>query len=176
MADDNLQDGDSSLSLEIRERYETGRTHVSKWREEAREAFDMYAGKQWNEADVAKLTEQQRVPVTFNRTAILIDAVIGYEVNNRQETRYVPRTPGDAKVNELLTEAARYFRDNCDAEFEESDAFRDMAICGMGWTNDRITDERNPDYDLVRDRVDPLRLLWDPSSRKPNREPARWLI
>ncbi len=173
---DTSDTDENSLLLEIRERYETARTYINEWRTEAREAFDLYAGKQWSEADRQKLTEQQRVPVTFNRTAILIDAVIGYEVNNRQETRYIPRTPGDAKVNELLTEAAKYFRDNCDAEFEESDAFRDMAICGMGWTNDRITDERNPDYDLVRDRVDPLRMLWDPSSRKPNLEDARWLI
>ena len=176
MSNEELIDGDSELLLEIRQRYEAGRTHIGEWRTEARGAFDLYAGRQWSETDTQKLTEQQRVPVTFNRTAILIDAVIGYEVNNRQETRYIPRTPGDAKVNELLTEAAKYFRDNCDAEFEESDAFRDMAICGMGWTNDRITDERNPDYDLVRDRVDPLRMVWDPSSRKPNLEDARWLI
>jgi hypothetical protein len=176
MNTDKTIDEDDSLLLEIRERYEAGRTYINEWRTEAREAFDLYAGKQWSEQDRQKLTEQQRVPVTFNRIAILIDAVIGYEVNNRQETRYIPRTPGDAKVNELLTEAAKYFRDSCDAEFEESDAFRDMAICGMGWTNDRITDERNSDYDLVRDRVDPLRMLWDPSSRKPNLEDARWLI
>lgn len=174
--ENEMDDEESSLALEIRERYEAARTHASAWRKEARECFDLYAGKQWSEQDSQKLTEQQRVPVTFNRTAILIDAVIGYEVNNRQETRYIPRTPGDAKVNELLTEAARYFRDACDAEFEESDCFRDMAICGMGWTNDRITDERNPDYDLVRDRVDPLRMLWDVSSRKPNLEDARYLI
>jgi len=167
---------ESTLLEELRERYEAARTHASKWREEAREAFDIYAGRQWSEPDRQKLIEQQRVPVTFNRVAILIDAVIGYEVNNRQETRYIPRTPGDAKVNELLTEAANYFRDHCDAEFEESDAFRDMCICGMGWTNDRLTDERNPDYDLVRDRVDPLRMLWDASSRKPNLEDARYLI
>jgi len=167
---------ESSLQLELRDRYEAARSHASRWREEAREAFDLYAGRQWSEQDRQKLIEQQRVPVTFNRTAILIDAVIGYEVNNRQETRYIPRTPGDAKVNELLTEAANYFRDNCDAEFEESDSFRDMCISGMGWTNDRLTDERNPDYDLVRDRVDPLRMLWDPSSRKPNLEDARYVM
>ena len=174
--DDIDLSGDSDLLLEIRQRYEAARSHASKWREEAREAFDLYAGRQWSEQDRQKLIEQQRVPVTFNRVAILIDAVIGYEVNNRQVTRYIPRTPGDAKVNELLTEAARYFRDACDAEFEESDAFRDMLISGMGWTNDRLTDERNPDYDLVRDRVDPLRMLWDPSSRKPNLEDARFIM
>lgn len=161
---------------EIRERYTAAKNHVREWRTDARKDFDFYAGKQWEQGDIEILTEQQRVPVTFNRVAILIDAVIGYEVNNRQETRYIPRTQGDAKVSELLTESANYFRDQCDAEFEESDAFRDMCICGMGWTNDRLSDERNPQYDLVRDRVDPLRMLWDPSARKPNLDDARYLI
>lgn len=171
----DVEDGEDRL-LEIQNRYTAAREHASSWRKEARDAFNFYAGKQWSETDIEKLKDQQRVPVTFNRTAILIDAVIGYEVNNRQETRYIPRTPGDAKVNELLTEGANYFRDQCDAEFEESDAFRDMCITGMGWTNDRLSDERNPEFDLVRDRVDPLRMLWDPSARKPNLDDARYIM
>jgi hypothetical protein len=169
-------EADESLLEEIRSRYTAARDHSYKWRVEARECFAMYAGDQWSEDDKAKLLEQQRVPVTFNRVSVFVDAVIGYEVNNRQETRYIPRTPGDAKVNELLTEAANYFRDECDAEFEESDAFRDMIICGMGWTNDRLSDETNPDFDLVRDRVDPLSMLWDPSARKPNLADARYFF
>jgi hypothetical protein len=172
---EQLEDNEDLLE-EIRSRYTAARDHSYKWRVEARECFAMYAGDQWSEDDKAKLLEQQRVPVTFNRVSVFVDAVIGYEVNNRQETRYIPRTPGDAKVNELLTEAANYFRDECDAEFEESDAFRDMIICGMGWTNDRLSDETNPDFDLVRDRVDPLSMLWDPSARKPNLADARYFF
>ena len=119
MADDKtLMDGDSDLLLEIRDRYESGRTHASEWRTEARQSFDMYAGRQWSEQDTQKLTEQQRVPVTFNRTAILIDAVIGYEVNNRQETRYIPRTPGDAKVNELLSKSSNTGAIHADGIFQ----------------------------------------------------------
>lgn len=163
---DKLSEDEKKL-VEIQARYEAARDHASKWRKEAKTCFAMYANDQWSQDDIAKMVEQQRTPVTFNRAAILIDAVIGYEVNNRQETRFIGRTQGDAKVNEQLTEAARYFRDQCDAEFEESDAFRDMAICGMGWTNDRLSDQYNPDYDLVRDRVDPFEMLWDPSCKKP---------
>src|SRR5690348_9092887 len=146
-------DEDAELLAEIGARYEASRDHAQVWRKEARECFAMYAGEQLSQTDKDTLIREGRTPVVFNRSAILIDAVIGYENNNRQETRYIPRTQGDAKVNELLTEAARYFRDQCDAEFEESDAARDMFISGMGWTNDRLTDERNPEYDLVRDRV-----------------------
>jgi hypothetical protein len=170
LADDETTDTESEddvLLVEIQARYEAARNHASQWRKESKDSYAMYAGDHWSQDDQAKMVEQQRTPVTFNRAAILIDAVIGYEVNNRQETRFIGRTQGDAKVNEKLTEAARFFRDQCDAEFEESDAFRDMAICGMGWTNDRLSDQQNPDYDLVRDRVDPFEMLWDPSCKKP---------
>jgi hypothetical protein len=159
---------DAEQLLEIQTRYEAARDHALEWRKMARIDFAYYAGDQWAEDDRQKLMEQQRVPVTFNRTGPLVDAIIGYETNNRQETRYIPRTEGDAKINEALTEAGKFFRDQCDAEFEESDAFRDMVICGMGWTNDRLDDTYNPEYDLIRDRTDPFEMLWDPSSRKPN--------
>ena len=175
MAETTESPDDSEL-LEIQARYEAAKDHAQQWRRDARDAFAFYAGDQWSEEDRQKLMEQQRVPVTFNRTGILIDAVVGYEMNNRHETRYIPRTQGDAKVNELLTNAADFFRDNCDAEFEESDAFRDMLICGMGWTGDRLSDEKNPAYDLFRDRVDPLEMLWDPSARKPNLDDARYMF
>ncbi|TWT11687.1 portal protein [Reyranella sp. CPCC 100927] len=167
---------DTSLLAEIEARYEAARDHASRWREEAREAFRFYAGEQWDDADVAKMEEQQRPVVTFNRVMRLVNAVIGHEANNRAEVRYVPRTLGDARVNELLTSASAYFRDACDAEFEESDAFRDMIVSGMGWTNDRLSDTSNPDYDLIEERVDPLEMLWDPSSQKPNLADARYLF
>lgn len=174
--DIEADEDDAELLAEIGARYEASRDHAQTWRKEARECFAMYAGEQLSQTDKDTLIREGRTPVVFNRAAILIDAVIGYENNNRQETRYIPRTQGDAKVNELLTEAARYFRDQCDAEFEESDAARDMFISGMGWTNDRLSDERNPEYDLVRDRVDPFEMLWDPTCKKPNLADGRYVI
>ena len=167
---------DSILLAEIEARYRTARDHASHWREQAREEFRFYAGEQWDDADIRKMEEQQRPVVTFNRVMRLVNAVIGHEANNRAEVRYIPRTPGDAQTNELLTGASAYFRDACDAEFEESDAFRDMIISGMGWTNDRLSDAQNPEYDLIEERVDPMEMLWDPASRKPNLADARYLF
>lgn len=171
------EDNDITSGLErLRARYQAARTHASEWRTEAKLCFAYYANDQWSDEDKAILDEQMRPHITFNRCKVLIDAVIGYEVNNRQETRYIPRTQGDAKVNELLTNASNFFRDQCDAEHEESDAFRDTCICGMGWTEDRLSDDNNPEFDLIRERVDPFEMLWDPSSKKPNLEDARYII
>lgn len=180
MADDatdlKTAEDDGELLATIMERYKASREHLSAWREEARECFEFYANRQWSQEEEEILKNQMRPTITFNRSAVLIDAVLGYEVNNRQETRFIPRTLGDAKVNEELTKGSEYFRDECDAEFEESDAFRDMLICGMGWTGDRLDATRNPEYDLIRERIDPFEMMADPSARKPNLADARYMM
>ena len=80
----------------------------------------------------------------------------------------MPRRQGVVKKNELLTSAAKWFRQQCDAEDEESDAFRDLVVCGMGWTETRLDYEDNPEGDPKVDRVDPLEMVWDSGAKKRN--------
>lgn len=169
-------DSTSDRDVEVQNRYKSAREHASKWRERAKECYEFYSGRHWSEEDIEKLNRENRPPIVFNRAAVLIDAVLGYETNNRTETRYIPRTLSDSRITEFLTSASDFFRDQCDAEFHESDAFRDSMICGMGWTGDRISDETNPEYDLIRERVDPFEMRWDPSAREPNLADARYLF
>jgi hypothetical protein len=96
------------------------------WRKEAREDFDFHAGEQLNEDDKAILQDAKRPIVIFNRVGTTVDSVSGQEVGNRQEVQFLPRRQGVVKKNELLTSAAKWFRQQCDAEDEESDAFRDL--------------------------------------------------
>jgi hypothetical protein len=139
-----------------------------KWRKEAREDFDFEAGEQLSEDDKAILQDAKRPIVIFNRIGTTVDSVAGQEVGNRQEVQFLPRTQGVVKKNELLTSAAKWFRQQCDAEDEESDAFRDMVVCGMGWTETRLDYEDNPEGDPKIDRTDPLEMGWDSGAKKRN--------
>ncbi|UGA46655.1 phage portal protein [Bradyrhizobium quebecense] len=138
------------------------------WRTAAREDFDFEAGEQLTEDDKAILQDAKRPIVIFNRVGPVVDSVAGQEVGNRQEVQFLPRTEGDVQVNELLTSAAKWFRQQCDAEDEESDAFRDMVVCGMGWTETLLDYEDNPEGDPKIERRDPLEMVWDSGASKRN--------
>ena len=163
------------LTRTLKAWYREDITKVVKWREQAREDFGFYSGDQWSEEDINKLREKRRPVMTFNRTAPLVNAVVGSEINNRREVQYIPREQGDALADEVLTAAGEWFRDQTAAEDEESDAFEDTVICGMGWTDTRLDFECEPDGSPKVERLDPLKMAWDCNATKPNLEDARRL-
>jgi len=75
----------------------------------------------------------------------------------------------------MLTDAAKWVRESSDAEDEESEAFQDCVITGMGFTETRMDYETNQDGDIKQDRVDPLEMLVDPTAKKRNMNDARWI-
>lgn len=155
-------------------RKEADEAGQSQWREDAREWYAFTAGDQWKESDRAALEAQLRAPVSFNRVGPMVDSVAGSEVNNRQQVQYIPRTAGDKGLNEVLTGAADYVRDNCDASDEESDAFVDAVICGVGCTETRLDYEEDPEGQVLVERRDPMLMRWDPAAKKRNLMDRGW--
>lgn len=156
--------------------FKAARDASHKWRIEARMCFDFVAGHQWDEADTEILRLANRPIITFNRTQSTIDSVAGLEVTNRQEVRYIPRQLGSSGVNDLLTEAGKWCRDECNAEDEESDSFVDMVICGMGWTETRIDYDLDPQGMMNIVRTDGMGMFWDATSRRRNLADAKHLF
>lgn len=145
----------------------------AEWRRKAEEWYKFEAGDQWEQSVKDTLKEQRRPFMTFNRVSSTVNAICGMEVNNRLETRYIPRTNEDTGLNDMLTECARWVRDECSAEDEESTLFRDLNICGMGWTGTSMDYEVEKDGLIMEERVDPLEMCWDNSAVKNNLADAR---
>ncbi len=167
--------GNEALTQKLIGWFQEDIAHCAAWRVHAREDYAFYNGEQWAAEDMAVLREQRRPVMTFNRVAPLVNAVIGSEINNRRQVRYIPREIGDSIANELLTGAGEWFRDQSGAEDEDSDAFADTVICGMGWTDTRLDFENNPDGDPLVQRLDPLKMVWDCGAVKANLGDARRL-
>lgn len=165
---------DEALLRKLQGWEKQARQHWSQWRQESRRCYDFVAGNQWTSDDKAVLLEQMRTPIVFNRTGPMVDAVLGAEILNRQEVRFVPREVGDVQVNEVISAANDWARDLCDAEDEESDAFSDVITCGMGWTETRMDYEIDAEGTIRIDRVDPFEMFGDPSARKRNLADMRY--
>lgn len=158
--------------------------HWGEWRTEARTCYGMVAGDQIEDKAKEAAEAQGIAYVVLNKIDSTISAICGSEIQGRQEVRYFPREMTergpdgqllDAKVNEILTGAAEWVRDECDAAEEESQAFRDCVICGLGWTETRMDYEEDVEGMPKIERVDPLEMGIDPSSRRPNAADARYL-
>lgn len=149
--------------------FRADKDHSDKWRKAAMEDFEFLAGEQWTEEEKRALKAQLRPLVTFNRTHPIINSISGMEITNRQEVKYFPREPGDAKANELLTEGAKWFRDQADADDEDSDAFLDSAVCGVGCTETSLDMEEYEDEPCpTMEAVNPLEVYWDKGARRKN--------
>lgn len=163
-----------TFRLKAVERMKDSRQFCGKWHQQARDDFAFVAGDQWKPVDENLLRQQSRPHVTFNYSEKMIDAVAGAEVNNRQEVIYLARQMENQGLGELWTNAARWVRDECNADDEESDAFRDALICGMGWTETRMDYSEDKDGMPVVGRRDPLEMFWDPACIKPSLADRRY--
>lgn len=148
--------------------------HWSQWRVAAREAYAFVGGEQWTDAERSEMDSASKIAVTFNLIGPVIDAVQGAEIQNRQQVQFYPREVGDTGVSDVLTQGAEFVNDECNGDQEDSEAFWDALVCGLGWT------ETRPEIDgdqvmLVKERVDPLQMSADPSARKRCLEDMRYL-
>lgn len=159
----------------LQEWYEADDEHSVEWRKDAYEAYDFYAGRQWSDTDKDKLTDEKRPVITFNRTLTIVKAVAGIEISGRHDTVFLPREPDteEARANEVLTAGSNWMADECDAEDEQSEAFQDTLITGMGWTEATVNFDEEADGKYVEAKIDPLEMRWDRSARAKNLADAK---
>lgn len=146
---------------------------LADWRDETGENYEFVDGQQISDDDMAELERKRRPQAIFNRIHSIVNAVVGAEVANRMEPVIRPMEVGDSGTAEVLTSAVIWARDQSQADAEQTDAFRDLVICGMGWT------ETRPDYDgdrpeVVEERASPLDMVWDHRASKANIRDRRW--
>lgn len=149
-------------------------SHYSEWDQEAKECFDLVAGIQWTKDEETDMEAKGRAAVVFNRIQPTIDAVGGAEIQGRQQIQYFPREVGDSAVSEILTQGAEYEMGGCDGEEEDSDAFRDCLICGVGVTEMRPEND-DGEVRIIKERVDPIEVKFDPGKAKSCFADARFL-
>lgn len=155
-------------------------TATEFWRNtEVRDSYNVVEGQgQWLWDDYSRQKNNNMPIHVINKVAPIIDAVSGFEIQNRTETRYTPRLPKEDQegFSDMLGSAVKYIEQSANVAFHNSLAFRDMLICGVGATETYISHDKNPDGETVVRRVFPYFLMWDVAAREKNLEDATWVM
>lgn len=144
------------------------------WRQQAIDAYGCVAGDQWDQTDRNDMENDGRPVFTFNRVAGFIRGISGLESSTRNQVRFYAREIDDSGTTDVINAAVKWVRESCDAEDEEADSFKDMLVCGLGWTETLFSTEESPEGRIVIERVDPLHMRWDPAARKRGLADRRW--
>ena len=159
-------EGDAAALRRVNEaRQEFARSGSSQWVELATEDMAFVNGDQWTDEEKAEFAENRRPAAALNWIQRIVNAICGQQVANRQEPRYLGREEADFAKTDVATAIARWVREQADEEDEDSAAFRDMVITGMGWTVRRMEYDQDPAGKIVKERLDPRRMRWDGGSR-----------
>lgn len=167
---------DEKVLQQARSRYQVASQFAESWRKSARQAFDYVASHQISEEDRRELEKNKRPIAVFNLIAPNIKAISGMERGNRHEIKFLAREEDevDGWAAAIFNQTSRWIFDRNDNEYHESGAFRDMTICGMGWTQLRVDYDEDPQGKVNAPTIDPLRKLWDPSAKAENLSDRRY--
>lgn len=172
---DDVEIGTSSIG-KYREWFRSAVDGSSDWRDEAREDFDFVAGQQWSEADKEKFQESGRPAITINRIKPLINVLLGYQMLNRYDIDFRPRTSDDSDLCKVRKGVTKYVMDSCNYDDNESAAFLDSAIAGIGWFSVGYNfDMEIGDGEAHIVREDPFGMYPDPESHKPDFSDAKYI-
>jgi len=147
------------------------------WQIEAREDYEFVEGKQWSKADLKKFAETARAPLVINRIKPLINLLSGYQKIHRYDVNFLGRTPDDVELAEVRTDVTKYICDRCGYDNEESAAFVDMAIGGLGWlfVGYKVNEETDKGEAYIQ-RENPFSIYVDPESHKANFSDAKYIF
>lgn len=159
-----VQDGAKVLLLA--ERWQRAAMAHGTWAEKAKECVDFMEGRQWTQEQLAKLRAAGRPAMTFNKTAPLVRLVLGYHINNRVDTTYIPGDDGlgTEQVGKALTQVRKQVSRNNEEPYVDCEVFLDGILGGRGFYDIRQSYEDN---DLGETRIkasDPFSTYIDPDA------------
>lgn len=151
--------------------------HSRKWQDEAREDYDFVEGRQWSKPEMKRFEETARAPLVINRILPLVSLLSGYQRLNRYDIEFLPRTNDDGEIAQVRKGITKFVLDHCDYATEESAAFLDATICGLGWLSVGYEyDDDGVDGEAYVRREDPFGIYVDPESHKADFSDAKYIF
>lgn len=149
---------------------------TSDWRKSAAEDFAFMQGKQWEDADLAKMREAGRPAITINRIRPVINLLCGYASQNETEPDFLPRSEEDDRISRVAKGITKYCLDRANYQRNKGKCFRDKIICGLAnyWVSYEF-DYTKLDGTIQIERVSPFDAFIDPECKKDDLSDAQYV-
>jgi hypothetical protein len=137
------------------------------------EAFYLGGGRQWNEADKAKLRVAGRPYYEFNGIMPAVNAAIGYQIHNRMDIAFLPRGGmADSNLATIRSKVAKQITDHTHYHWKETQVFSDGLIEHRGYFDIRMNFDNNVFGDPDVNTLDPRDVIPDPDAK--SYDPRSW--
>lgn len=133
---EQTKEKDSQIISDVINLVHTADEHWADSNKKADESEGFYEGSgQWSKLDKRTLESMDRAALTINLIQRHIHELIGAQIENRTDMKLAPKEGGDQRVADLLSEVVKHITQSCNYPREETRAFSDASIGGVGFLN-----------------------------------------
>jgi hypothetical protein len=139
--------------------------------------FKRLSGYIFSEADLKKLTKEQRPKFVYNYLLPIVLQLMGNFVNNQSKIEAQPRTLGDVKMSNIMSDIIDYAHYTANDLFGEMNKAYANAIIGrVGWIVQDWRFDKDPEGMVDIQSYDPFRLMWDNVYTDRKLSKCKWII
>ncbi len=131
-----------------------------------------YIGKQWSDADLAKLAESKRPALTINISKKVINAILGQHTKSRADIITKPRHKASPLQALLMRKQISQILDANRYLDKEQTVVSDGIIMDRGFLDCRLSFENNVLGEVEITTVDPRDVVLDPEAKE--EDPDTW--
>ena len=170
----------------FRESYDITRAGLRKQYQHIDECEAFYAGDYMNYKDdyaFGRGASRRIKEVSFNCVQPYVNSIVGFAAQNRRKPDYRAREQDSQEQrmrSDYINGASDFVRERTNADNEETRQDRDLIVGGVGVTDTTITLEdgsatRDPNGEIIVERVKATEVGWDPLAEKPGLLDSRWV-
>ena len=140
------------------------KSDMSGWIKRTKENFRFYTAiKQWQQEDIDKLESEGRPHLTIPLITAIVNAVVGFQIDNEQQFTLYAKRGGTAAVSALGTELLKHVTDSCNGQDHFTEVFQDGCIGSLGALE--ISDRNDfINKELLIKKKSPFRIIFDQSA------------
>lgn len=155
----------------LKKLYAEARDATRDARKSAETAQDYYDDKQWTSEEIKVLRKRKQPEIWINRIKPAVNGILGVLEQGSSDPRAYPRTSEDNDAAEIVTDALRFSADQCRWQRTKLQIAKTYLITGVGACIVEVDEDGDPWPRLIREGE----FIYDPHSRDPDFEDARWM-